>query len=287
MRIIMVPVADRPEAARALDAAFFMAEFLDANVVGIHIRPHRYSPVSVPAEMGLMLSASAGPMPTVDADKVNLASQEARDLLTRIAEKRGFEGATKLTAASVRKAVWQEDVGSVEKLMPIIGPLADLIVVSRPKSRTSAVARLFMSEALLHSSRPVLLIPPSRAVKPGRHILIGWDRSHEAMRAVVAAMPLLQRADSVIIVECGPTYHTGPSAAQLRRYLRVWGVKAATEKTRGRHVEKELLDTYREHDCDLLVMGSYSRSRLRERIFGGMTDFVVNNSTVSVFTIHG
>lgn len=287
MRIIMVPVADRPEAARALDAAFFIAKRLNANVVGTHIRPHRYSAVSVPAEMGLMLSAAAGPMPTVDEDKVQGASNNAKELVTRIAEKRGFEGASKLTANSTLKALWQEEVGSIERLMPVIGPLSDLIVVSRPKSRSSAVARLFMTEALLHSSRPVLLIPPSRAVKPGRQILIGWDRSHEAMRAVVAALPVLQQADGVTIVECGPSYHAGPSASQLRRYLRVWGIKSANEKTRGRHVEKELLDTYSEHDCDLLIMGSYSRSRLRERIFGGMTDFIVNNSTVSVLTVHG
>lgn len=287
MRIIMVPVADRPEAARALDAAFFIAGMVDGNVVGTHIRPHRDSAVSVPAEMGLMLNAAGGAMPTVDEDKVAVASEDAKELLTRIAEKRGFEGARKLTASSQRKAVWQEEVGSIERLMPVIGPLSDLIVVSRPKSRSSAIARLFMTEALLHSSRPVLLIPPSRAVKPGHRVLIGWDRSHEAMRAVVAALPVLRRADGVTIVECGPSYHTGPSAGQLRSYLRIWGVKAERERTRGRHVEKELLDTYREHDCDLLVMGSYSRSRLRERIFGGMTDFIVNNATVSVLTIHG
>jgi len=78
-----------------------------------------------------------------------------------------------------------------------MGPVSDLLVVSRPQGRRGRVARLFMLAALLDSSRPVLVLPQRGAPAIGQRISIAWNQSAEAARVVAAALPLIQRAEEV------------------------------------------------------------------------------------------
>jgi nucleotide-binding universal stress UspA family protein len=99
-------------------------------------------------------------------------------------------------------------------------------------------------------------------------------------------MPMLQKADQVTIVACGPEDSPGPKAAQLRDYLTHWGISAKTLHTRGRDVDGEIAGAYRDMGADLLVMGAYSHHRVRERIFGGVTETMLFRSTLPVLMYH-
>lgn len=289
MRIILVPVADRPECGKALDSAFALAARLDANVRACHIRPHRYSTVKLPAEAGAMLSDDELPrLSAADEKSAVAASRAARALVERLAAARDFSLVRRLNGESTRSIVWSEDVGSVQKLMPVIGPFADLIAVTRPRKKSSRIARLFLEESLLSSSRPVLVLPPGRRVVVGKRIVIGWDRTHNAMAAVVAALPLLRRAEAVSIVSSGAGKANGPKARRLVNYLQAWGVKATVRKTRDNTSDPvtDIAKQCEEFEADLLVIGSYSRSRFRQRIFGGVTEHFINRSRLPLLTIH-
>lgn len=99
MRIIMVPVADRPECAAALDSAISLADRLKANINACHIRPHRYSIVSLPAEAGYLIPDNDLPeLRAADQKTAAAASKAARELVSKLAASRGLTFKKNLTA---------------------------------------------------------------------------------------------------------------------------------------------------------------------------------------------
>ncbi len=290
MRIIMVPVADRPECAAALDSAISLADRLAANIKACHFRPHRYSNVMLPAEASYLLPAKDQPeLSAKDQKSAVAASKAARALVEKLATSRGFDFKKRLNAKSERSLIWHEEVGHVENLMPVIGPFADLIVVSRPKTANSRIARLFMEQALLHSSRPTLVLPQGRKLRLGQRVVIGWDQTQNAMRSVVAALPILQRADEVSIITSGSGKPNGARAGQLVKYLKVWGVQASSRRNSDARTDEiaDLNAHIRDVEADLLVMGSYSSSRFRQQLFGGVTEHFLTRSKMPVLMTHG
>ena len=99
-------------------------------------------------------------------------------------------------------------------------------------------------------------------------------------------MPLLRLADHVNIISCKSELGLGPKSTQLATYLRFWGVKAERVTMRGSDDAKALINAYEESESDLLVMGAYSRSRLRQRIFGGITEFMLHRANRPVLMLH-
>lgn len=286
MRVILVPVADRPECARALRAAFNLGKRLDASVTGCHIRAHSNSKVTLSSEFSAQYFGGAGKA-TDSAWRgktTKKATVAARRLFESITESNGYEVSKR--SRSTACAIWQERVGSPDKVMSIIGPVSDLVVVSRPSTSGGDIARIFMLTALMESGRPVLILPQTGGAKVGRRICIAWNQSIEAMRAVSASMSLLQAADQVTIVSAGPEDRLGPKSQQLVHYLKSWGVSAERIATRGRDVEKELLDSYRKSDSDLLLMGAYSKSRWRQIAFGGTSHHILEKGRIPVLMLH-
>lgn len=274
MRVILVPVADRPECANALQAAFDLGKRVSASVSGCHIRPHRYSEVSLS-----MASADN----TWRRKSTKTAPKKARKLYEETAARNGFELIRRARVAP--GALWAERVGSPGIMLSILGPVADLIVVSRP-DQSGGVAELFMNAALLESGCPVLIMPQNRRTSVGGKICIAWNQGSEVAAAVKSALPMLERAEEVTIVSCGPEDRVGPKSAQLAAYLAHWGIKTDRINTRGRHVENELLASYKDVGADLLIAGAYSRNRWREKVFGGTTEYLICNARMPVLMQH-
>lgn len=261
MRVILIPVADRPECLYALDAAFRLARAHESNVIGCHVRPHR-------------------------AEKASFDSAAASRLFRNIAAKSGFSLSRRPRLGQSGLAIWHELLGTPKRVLAIAGPVADLAVISRPAPGRFGPAHEFLLATLLSAARPVLVLPQRRIPRLGRRILIGWNRRPEAALAVVSALPLLQSAQRVTIAACGTPDPTGPKAEQLRDYLAHHGVRAKILRTRGRNVRKDIARAFVTTESDLLVMGAYSRHRLRERIFGGVTETMLFQSQVPVFAYH-
>ncbi len=274
MRVILVPVADRPECSRALNVAFDIGHRVGASVSGCHMRPHRHSEVS-------MTSAFADE--AWRKKSTHKAPAAAKELYARAAEDHGYKLVRRAGAAP--RALWSERVGSPNVLMGIVGPVSDLIVVSRPE-RAGGIADMFLRAALLESSCPVLILPQTARRRIAKRVVIGWNQSAGSASAVTASLPLLAKADAVTIVTCGKEDRPGPTSAQLKTYLAHWGIGAERVATRGRDIESELLGAYRDCKGDLLVAGAYSKRRWREKLFGGTTEYLLRKARVPLLTLH-
>ncbi len=167
-----------------------------------------------------------------------------------------------------------------------MGPMADLLVLSRSSTKGGTLARLFLSASLLKSSRPVLILPQKEKRTVGQHICIAWNQSVEAAQAVAAAIPLLMQADHVSIVTCGPESKAGPKSGQLATYLRYWGIQSEHISTQGRDAPKEIVATYKSTESDLLLMGAYSRNRMSQLVFGGVTEYMLKRTSIPVLMLH-
>lgn len=287
MRVIFVPVADRPECALALQKSFALARDLDASVLGCHIRPYTESTAAgtarhksaAPSNAEVEWSALMRPRGKKSA------TPAARALFARLSQANGFE--MHKSPRAKPGAMWMEKTGSPNRVIAGSGPVSDLLVVSRPDSKDGGIARLFLHAALMTSARPVLVLPQTGDQPIGRRICIAWNQSTEAARAVAASLPLLQLAQHVTIVACGPEKRAGPKSSQVANYLKCWGIKSERVPTRGDDNARELLATFRASKCDLMVMGAYSRNRLGQMVFGGVTEFMLHRAPIPVIMLHG
>ena len=265
IRNILVPTAERPECALALDKACVLATKLGANVTGCHITPH----------------------PGADTRLTKAKAKAANTLFEEIAQKHNLPMATRPRGGTKPSAYWIEMPGTPEHVMPIVGRTADLIMVSRPRSASSRLAHTFLSESVISTGRPVLVLPQRRQFRMTGHMAVAWDRSSEAARAVKLALPLIKLADDVTFFEVAGDLQHGPTARDMVGYLAWHGVKARAKILKGGGVpEQELITAINVGDTHLVIMGAYSHSRLREVIFGGVTRFMLYQARLPVFVVH-
>lgn len=286
MHVILVPVAGRPESATALDCAFGLANNLEADVVACHVRPHRRMPRNT-ASTDMFLHYDDNALVADTPKKVESARKAAKKLFVERAAAHGYPLRRNPTLSSDQIAIWEEFVGSPGRAMAIVGPISDLLVLTRPKTARSEKAHGFLLAAVLQSGRPVLVLP-ARKIKepPGKRIAIAWNQSIEAVHAVSGAMPLLSRAEEVTIVSCGPEDDVGPKSMHLARYLTHWGIDASIERHDNEGTPAQIEEACDQVNADLLVMGAYSRGRIRERLFGGVTEHILLKSKRAALVLH-
>lgn len=287
MRVIQVPVADRPECVTALGMAFAIAGRTGADVKGIFIRAHRGMAIKVPVTSGWHQSWGE----TVDwmyaSEKQALEhSRSAAALFKEIATANGYELARKPRKDLSPVAIWNERVGTPDHIMPIIGPTADMMVVSRPAKKGGLKAKAFLMQALMHSHRPVLVVPQKSVKSAGAHIAIAWNRSGEAARIVHGALPILKAADKVTFITVGPASGTGPGASEMVQFLRHHGVTAGKLSVAKGNAEQELLKACNTLGADVLAMGAYSHKRVSEVLFGGVTRHMMDAADIPVLMLH-
>jgi nucleotide-binding universal stress UspA family protein len=126
----------------------------------------------------------------------------------------------------------------------------------------------------------------------GERVLVAWDGSREAARAVSDALPILERAASVLVVsispESAPRRRGALPDAAIAVHLARHGIEAAVRsvETDQMDVGEALLASAADGNCDLLVMGAYAHSRLRELVLGGATQTVLARTTLPVLMAH-
>ena len=238
--------------------------------------------------------------PDLDADpNLSLHLSFLRERATRALD--GFEA--QVRAAGVvsfeQRVLDDEAAGGIS----LLARYADLVVISQyhAKDKSPSVMRDFPAYVLLHSGRPVLIVPyapPLPLLAPpaaARNVLISWNASKEASRAVSAALPLLQRAGQVHVAifdaQVHAAEHGEQPGAELTHYLARHGVEARLHLLDGGGVRRgdigeALLSQAADLSADLLVMGAYGHSRLRETILGGVTRTILQSMTIPVLMAH-
>ncbi len=179
---------------------------------------------------------------------------------------------------------WTSVSGDAAEFVESHGGAYDLIVLGRP-SAPSPSAYSTIEVALMSTGRPVLLAPPDPPAQLGRKIMVAWNRSAQAARAMHAAKVLmLPQAASVRILSIVTGAKHGPAAAEIAKNLSWSGIDAEVREMSpsSQGVGGVLLAETSAIRADLLVMGAFSNSRLRQIIFGGVTKHVLENATLPV-----
>jgi nucleotide-binding universal stress UspA family protein len=169
----------------------------------------------------------------------------------------------------------------------------DLAVVRQPYSEHAAPEDILVTEGLLFETDcPVVIVPATGTASPRPdRIVIGWDESKEAMRAVRTALPLLRSATSVEVVIIDPP-ETGPERSDpggaLAVYLSRHGIHCDIQvmTRQGQRISERLSQHVTETGAELLVMGGYGHSRFREAVLGGATRDMLEHATVPVLMAH-
>ena len=171
-----------------------------------------------------------------------------------------------------------------------MAPYSDLVVITQADPVNLSASDL-AEFVMINCARPVLIIPYAGTfTRIWQQVLVAWDGSMEATRALAGALPLLRRADRVTVALFNPPAkgeRSVAAGADIALYLARHGVSVELLEQKVHYdVGNALLTLAAEIDADLLVMGGYGHSRLRETLFGGVTSTVLNTMTIPVLMAH-
>ena len=191
-------------------------------------------------------------------------------------------------------AEWRDVEGDIASSAVLHARHADLAVIGQTDpDHPVQLAPHLVESVLLGAGRPVLVVPyAGRFAAVGRSVLVSWNATREAARAVNDAMPILAKADNVIVFSVNPPdgFAGGPPipGADIALHLARHGVKAEASSTISHEIDigDTILSRAADFGSDLIVMGGYGHSRQREFILGGATRTLLQHMTVPVLLSH-
>lgn len=272
IRDIAVHLTGSDEDAVRLAHAAALARTLDAHLTGLQVH-------EMPEIASITDPAGSSFLQQLIADSVDRAVAATGKLAPMFA-------ATGINHELRRLDLFPGEAGS--RLAAEVR-LSDLFVGTRPYGDPLKQQRV--EEAVLfESGRPCLFVPPGHAA-PVRHasVLVAWKNTREAAIALAAALPLLRQADEVhvaLIEEGGASEQRREAPDRdIGRYLGRHGVSAEIRLVDGwTDVTAAILNEATKSAADLIVLGAYGHSRLREWALGGVTRNILSRATVPVFT---
>jgi len=160
---------------------------------------------------------------------------------------------------------------------------ADLVVIGSRPAADDVLHTFDPGEVMLAAGRPVLIAPQGHAALSARRILIAWKDTREARRAVQSALPFLQQAEHVTLVEVAENLLEAQAQAHLadvEAYLSRHGIEVGVKAVLNPHgaIAHQLTTAASDNGADLIVAGAYGHTRLGEWIFGGATRGLLHTS---------
>jgi nucleotide-binding universal stress UspA family protein len=281
---ILVHLDEGPRSSTRLAVALDLARRQKAHLTGIFV-------VDIPGSelffgAGMPFSAGGGmdqmvsSLRTEATSRAEAAGQEFRDALRR----EGLEGE------------WRIVEGDTVSLLALHARYADLTVLGQPnedEAYKGPSPDAVLVNVLLSSGRPILAIPyAGKFERVGERVLVAWNASREATRAVNDALPLLRDATAVTVLAVNPRHgiegHGDVPAADIALHLARHGVKAEAAHTIANDISEgdALLSYAADLGADLIVSGGYGHSRAREMVFGGVTRTLLQEMTVPMLMSH-
>jgi nucleotide-binding universal stress UspA family protein len=276
---MLVVLDSEPPTRECVDLAAGLAEWFSAHLVGLYPLPTPQAP----RHLGYYDPALLDPFFAELRERARGAAAKGRAM---------FDHATGLRRLS---AEWREIPEGPDADPALHARYADLAILGQldPDRVETELIRPRPEQVALASGRPVLIVPyAGHFDNVGRRIVIAWNATREAARAVSDAMPLLMSAELVTVLSIdpreGPDGHGELPGADIAVHLARHGIKAQIERrvSAGLPVGEVLLSRLADLGADLLVMGAYGHSRARELLLGGATRSVLRSMTVPVLMSH-
>jgi nucleotide-binding universal stress UspA family protein len=287
IKTILVAATGNDSDAATFAAALAIARPFAAHLEMLHVR---LDPVAIAVAM--TTDAGGGALATGLIEQLETDSKarerKAHEIFTRFCGDAGLAALSAPTPASVKapSAEWHVETGEEPRWMATYGVAADLIITPRAIGE-DGVARPTLEAVLLESGRPILI--PAAAAMPAKfgRIAIAWKPTPQAARAVAAAMPFLSQAREIVVITVEEAAEGKDDADRLVGNLAWHGLAAtALRLTPGPEGAAATLLAGVGARADLLVMGGYGHSRLREWAFGGFTEHVLAGAPLPVLIAH-
>ncbi len=255
--------------------AISIAETFDAHAAAVAFS---YEPV-IPATIMGGIPASLIEQQRTDNDKA------ARDAVSK------FEAAAKREGISFESRILSASVPGAADMFGAMARRFDLSVVAQSEADRLAPEEVIVEGALFASGRPVIVVPyiQKSGVKLDR-VIVAWDASRNAARAVADALPLLAKAKAidVVIVASDRPKSDEIAGADIGQHLARHGLKVEVKRivATDTNVADTLLSHAADTAADFMVMGGYGHSRLREFVLGGATRGILSSMTIPVLMSH-
>ena len=288
MKSILVPIGGSDSDELVFETALAAARLFDAHLQFLHVRisvgaaaqgtPH------VDFASGAALRDALGQLEIERDTRSADAVRHVEELCARAKVPLGGTpgGVPGVTAG------WREQKGDAVARILLHARHSDLTVVGR--SRTSnGLPSDFIEQLLLKGGRPVLVAGPIAPQTLNRTVMVCWRESADAARAVTAASPFLERAERVILATVAEEKENGGAAMNDFAAQLAWHripVEVRIIEPAGRSPQERLADAGREHAADLIVMGAYGHSHLRETLFGGCTQSFLRQGDRPILLMH-
>lgn len=273
-KTILVHVDTGKHCMQRIESAIELAKRFDAGLVGLHV----FSPYAPPGYI----------MAHMGQEIMEAQEKAAVELMARTKET--FH--KQVSSAGLEDVEWHTAYDDLVYETALLARYTDIIVISQSDSSgASATAVDFPERLVLTAGRPVLILPYAGAFNAiGTRIIIAWNASREATRAVTNAIPFLKLAESVFVLAVNPK-GSDPGNIQsegIVRYLARHGVRVEVNDAHGSEIDvgNELLSRAADLSADLIVMGGYGHSRFKEWVLGGATRTILESMTIPVLMSH-
>ena len=282
IRKLLLPLTGTAAGEAALATALQIARIWNAHVLALHVRvdSRDVAPLAGEGLSGAMIEE----MMTATERESNDRAHAVRAMFDRFAAQQQVTLGEPVPGTEAATASFAAVIGREEDLVAQQARLADLTVVPHPEGTEEVSSSDALHAVLFDSGRPVLIAPHEAPATIGRRICIGWNGTAESAAAVMSAIPWMQRAEAVRILTSDDYQRRGPAGRDLVEYLALHDIDA--EVTTFRPVDREvgagLLRAAGEFGADLMAMGAYSHSRLRQLILGGVTRHILERARLPV-----
>jgi nucleotide-binding universal stress UspA family protein len=270
---IMVHVDVDAELARRVSIAADLADCFRAHLIGTAA----WAPTFIfPSREALI---DPHPRETRLQDMKTLLDQKGKQFCSAV-------------GTSERHVEWRSVLDSPTEAVAREARAADLVIIGNARENMDPLRALDPNSFLLKVGRPVLVVPPAVVSLSLKRVAIAWKDTREARRAVRDALPLLQKADSVMIVEMPEPGDEGDQdlhrVKDVAKYLGRHRIEIVTERVRPADVTaaNSLLRLIQEENINLVVAGAWGHSRLGEWAYGGMTHDLMAESTICCLFSH-
>jgi nucleotide-binding universal stress UspA family protein len=282
---ILVPVTGAERDRFALATAIEAARPFGAHVQAVFCHPNPQDAVpqvGVPFSMGVVDAIIEGQ--TAYAQE---GERAARSILAEVGAEKGARVVDAPDAGMGVSCSLVSEMGDRSDVISRDSRLADLVVFA-PLRLPGFVDTIEAFLAVLtRAERPIIVASETPPKQIAKTVAIAWNGSRPAARAAMAAMPFLERAEKVFILQVTEP-HSRPCAGGMEQYLALHGIQATRKTARlgppsvGDMLAQEAADL----GADLLVMGGYGHSQLRESFFGGATADALARATMPVLLAH-
>lgn len=265
---IMAPLAGVAADRGLLASAKVLAEGFDAELACVH------APADMADLMPWMGEGFMGGVQVTALESLKEAAVEGRRAVDDMVRDLGYP---RCKAISLESPVWAG--------LAMEGRLSDVIVFDSAAARGKGPLAESFQQMVADEQRPVIVTRPG--LKLGGTVLVAWDGGKEASRAMRTALPLLQKAASVVVAGAPGASSRSFDLGRLVTFLAARGVAATPRVLDGSgDAASLLLGAARDVGADLLVAGAFGHPRLQEFIFGGTTRNLLNNDGPSLFLSH-